>query len=419
MWKPGAGTVGSLCTVLGLSLTLAGCWTSTGSVSYAKFNAFPTVDPSKTQTVGEVVGSGSVSYVGFCDSAAESALDDALQNARNMGANALTNVVWEDDGEEFKRPVCGSGFAFYWWGGAADLRATAIKLPDDEIARLKKGVAPTTAQAVAQNDLPTTGLQPPTSATQGANDYAVIIGIEGYQGELPKATHAEADARAFAAYAQTTLGVPASHIKVLSGSRAGKAAIESAVKEWLPRNVRDPNSKVYFFFSGHGAPDPETGTAYLVPWDADPAYLKTRGVSIKSLYTTLETLPAKNLYVFLDACFSGSGSRSVLAKGTRPLVPVKAETARRLVALTASGARETTGAARDMPHGLFTRYLLAGLGGAADANADNAVSVGELADFVTSKVSTDARLDNREQTPSLVSESKAARGATLVDGINR
>lgn len=405
--------------VAGLTLALTGCWTSTGSVSYARYNAFPTVDPSKVQTVGEVIGSGSVSYVGFCDIAVASALEEALQQARNMGGNALTNIIWEDDGEEFKRPVCGSGFAIYWWGGAADLRATAIKLPEDEIVRLRGGVAPATHTNVGTAELPPSGLEPPASKTAGAKDYAVIIGIEEYQGELPRATHAEADAQAFAAYAKKTLGVPGSHIKVLRGDRAGKAAIESAIEEWLPRNVRDPDSKVYFFFSGHGAPDPETGTAYLVPWDADPAYLKTRGVQIKSLYGSLEKLPAKNLYVFLDACFSGSGSRSVLAKGTRPLVPVKVETAQRLVALTASGARETTGAARDLRHGLFTRYLLAGLGGAADANADKAISVGELADFVTEKVSTDARLDNREQTPSLISQSKRDRAETLVEGIER
>ena len=401
-------------------LALAGCWTSTGSISYAKYNAFPKVDARKAQSVGEVVASGSVSYSGFCDSAVESAMADALIAARNLGGNALTNIIWEDDGEEFSRPVCGSAFAVYWWGGAADLRATAIRLPEDEIARLKKGFVPTTAHtAAAPAAASSPGLEPPASKTRGAKDYAVIIGIEDYQGELPEATHAESDAQAFAAYATKTLGVPASHIKVLRGDRAGKAAIESAVQEWLPRNVRDPDSKVYFFFSGHGAPDPETGTAYLVPWDADPAYLKTRGVPIKGLYASLEKLPAKNLYVFLDACFSGSGARSVLAKGTRPLVPVKAETANRLVALTASGARETTGAARDVGHGLFTRYLLAGLGGAADTNADRAVSVGELADFVTEKVSTDARLDNREQTPSLISRSKRDRAATLVEGIER
>lgn len=400
-----------------LALALGGCWTAKGSVSYAKFNAFPQLEQQATQVVGEVTGEGSVHYAGVCDIALESALEDALQSARNQGANALTKVRWLDgDGKAMTRPVCDAGFAIYWWGGFAEVAATAVRVPDAQLARLKKGIVPVADAGSSDRagDTP----EAPASSRDGSKDWAVIVGIESYQGDLPAASHAVADADAFAAYAERTLGVPSAHIKVLKGQRAGKAAIESAIKEWLPRNVRAKGARVYVFFSGHGAPDPETGEAYLVPWDADPAYLKTRGVSIKGLYGALETLPSREVYVFLDACFSGSGTRSVLAKGTRPLVPVKATQAKRLIAFTAAGARETTGAARDQPHGLFTRYLLAGLGGAADANGDGAVGVSELAAFVQEKVSADARLDNREQTPQLVGP-KAGHGRALVEGLQR
>ncbi|MGK0358195.1 MAG: hypothetical protein ACI9U2_000478 [Bradymonadia bacterium] len=72
------------CVTLCISLALACCWTSTGSVSYAKHNAFPKVDASKAKSVGEVVGSGSVS--GFCDGAAERALDAALGRPEGWAA---------------------------------------------------------------------------------------------------------------------------------------------------------------------------------------------------------------------------------------------------------------------------------------------------------------------------------------------
>jgi uncharacterized caspase-like protein len=198
------------------------------------------------------------------------------------------------------------------------------------------------------------------------------------------------------------LGVPEAHIRVLLGQRAGRSDIESMLQEWLPRNAVEPGGKVYVFFSGHGAPDPTNGKAYLVPWDADPAYIKTRGIPVDEIYAGLAKLKGQQAYVFLDACFSGSGQRSVIAKGTRPLVPIKAPKANRIIALTASAARETTGAARDAAHGLFTRHLLAGMGGAADANGDGQVTLGELAEHVRSRVSKDARLDNRDQTPSLL-----------------
>ncbi|MEZ4465827.1 MAG: caspase family protein [bacterium] len=244
---------------------------------------------------------------------------------------------------------------------------------------------------------------PPDAHNDGSKAYAVVIGIEKYREKLPDATHAEADAQAFAAYAQKTLGVPEAHIRVITGERAGRADMASMIEEWLPRNAKEPGGKVYVFFSGHGAPDPETGDAYLVPYDADPAYIKTRGFSVRDLYARLETLPSQQVMVFLDACFSGSGDRSVIAQGTRPLVPVKApESKGGVIALTAAAARETTGAARDAANGLFTRHLLAGLAGAADANGDHDVTLTELADHVRQKVSSDARLDNREQTPSLL-----------------
>lgn len=259
---------------------------------------------------------------------------------------------------------------------------------------------------IAQPDKPparTPVLPPvPRTNTPDPNAYAVIIGVERYRESLPVATHAEADARAFARYAEQILGVPEAHIKVLLGQRAGRSDIESMLQEWLPRNAVAPGGRVYVFFSGHGAPDPTNGAAYLVPWDADPAYIKTRGISVDALYAGLATLKGQQAYVFLDACFSGSGDRSVIAQGTRPLVPVTTPTATGIIALTASAAKETTGAARDAQHGLFTRHLLAALGGAADVDGDGTVTLGELNDYVRTRVSKDARLDNRDQTPSLL-----------------
>ncbi len=250
-------------------------------------------------------------------------------------------------------------------------------------------------------------LKPPSSGTDGRRAFAVIVGVESYREGLPAATHAEADARAFAAFAEVTLGVPPEHIRLLLGDRAGRADVASAIEEWLPRNVREPGATVYFFFSGHGAPDVETGDAYLVPYDADPAFLKTRGYALSQLYARLGALPDAQTFAFIDACFSGAGERSVLASGTRPLVPVKAVKAPgSLIAFSAASASEATGAAADAPHGLFTLHLLDGLSGRADANADADVTLDELVNHVTAQVSRAARLQNRDQTPSLTNPAR-------------
>jgi hypothetical protein len=54
-----------------------------------------------------------------------------------------------------------------------------------------------------------------------------------------------------------------------------------------------------------------------------------------------------------------------------------------------------------MEHGVFTYFLLKGLGGEADVNKNNAITFGELGDYVQSEVKAQAAVDNREQTPQL------------------
>lgn len=248
----------------------------------------------------------------------------------------------------------------------------------------------------------------PVTGTPGDNAWAIVVGIENYREKLPAATFAENDATAFAEYIQKSLNVPPTHIKVLLNDRAARADIASAIEEWLPRNAKEAG-RVYVFFSGHGAPDTETGDAYLVPYDADPAYLKTRGYPIGKLYEELGKLPNQEVYVFLDACFSGTGDRSVLAEGTRPLVLVKTPAATAGVAsFAAATPQQTTGGLKPRQHGMFTAHLLDALRGAADANADGNISLDEISSHVTRRVEEDARLQNREQTPVLTLPAGAA-----------
>jgi uncharacterized caspase-like protein len=225
------------------------------------------------------------------------------------------------------------------------------------------------------------------------------VGIESYS-ELPKAPYAERDAAAFAAHARA-LGVPPRNIVLLSGSKAGRTAIEKYVEQWLPKLV-DQDSTVYFYFSGHGAPDVKTGQAYLVPWDGDPNFLETTAYPVKRLYQKLQALKAKHVLVAMDSCFSGAGGRSVLASGARPLVTAVdtgGVAAGGMTVLTASAANEISGSLDDQGHGAFTYFLLQGLnGGAKDLSAAG------LLKYLTPLVQDESRRLNREQTPQLLGD---------------
>lgn len=302
------------------------------------------------------------------------------------------------------------------FGASGEAIATQVIAALGEIDTMAYSGGATPAVRVAAKPAQSSTAEFPQSNTDGSNSWAVVIGIENYRESLPAASGAERDAQAFAALVQQTLNVPEANIKVLTGERASKADISAALFEWLPRNAVQKGGRVYVFFSGHGAPDVENGTSFLVPYDGNPTYIRSGGIQVAEVQGALSNLKGQDAYLFLDSCFSGTGDRSVLPEGTRPLVPVKELEGGSVFTFTASGARETTGAHPESGHGLFTHYLLDGMKGLADANNDGNVNVSELKGFVVDNVKVEARRQNREQTPSLLVPASKS-GSTVVQGL--
>ena len=238
---------------------------------------------------------------------------------------------------------------------------------------------------------------PGYSSEERPNDFAIVVGVEKYSA-LPEAQFAERDAAAVKRHL-VALGYPERNILYLTGQQASRAALAKNLEAWLPRNVNE-NSSVFFYYSGHGAPDVKTGEAYLLPWDADPQSLEFTAYPIKRLYEKLNALKAAKVIVALDACFSGAGGRAVLPQGARPLVTkvdTAAEAAGKLLVFSASAADEITGSEQGQGHGLFTYYFLKGL------NATNGdATARELFDYLLPKVQDEARRGNRDQTPQLI-----------------
>lgn len=232
---------------------------------------------------------------------------------------------------------------------------------------------------------------------ENPDNFALVIGIERYQ-DLPSATYAERDAEAVRAHL-LALGYPERNILYLSGSRALKSSIEKYVESWLPRNVT-PKSRVFVYFSGHGAPVPRTGEAYLVPWDGDLKYMENTAYPLRRLYEKLESLKARLVVVALDSCFSGGGGRSLLAAGTRPLVSVietKVPESTRLVIFSAAAADEITGVDEIQRHGLFSYHFLSGI-----SKTRGETTLRALYDYLSPRVRDAARRANRDQTPQLL-----------------
>lgn len=275
----------------------------------------------------------------------------------------------------------------------------------EELARQERAAAESKRQA-EQRELE--ALFPPLDESPRKeavrpDDYALIVGIEGYRA-LPKATYAENDAASVKTYLQA-LGVPPQNVITLTGQSASRSDIAKYLEEWLPGVVK-PDSRVYFYYSGHGAPDPTSGQAYLVPWDGDAAFLKSTAFPLATLYADLGKLPNKETVVMLDACFSGTGGRSVLADGVRPLVLLEdtSQPPEKAAVLAASGAREIAGGLDLRRHGLFTYFLLRGLSGEADAARSGHLTASALNDYLKNRVADTAHRANRDQHPRLLGD---------------
>lgn len=244
-------------------------------------------------------------------------------------------------------------------------------------------------------------------ATQ-ANAFAFVVGIETYR-DVPAAVGAAHDAKAFSSVATRSLGIPEQNVIVALNDRASKSDIEKHLN-WLRANVRK-NDRIFFFFSGHGAPEPSTGTSYLLPYDGDPSALEQTALPLRTILERLNQTSAREVLAIVDSCFSGAGGRSVLPAGARPLVRVNQEKPTGKLALfTAASGSQISGPAHGEASGLFSRYVVSALAtGQADMDGDGSITLSELAAWVTPRVEREARRDSREQTPTL------QLGSTLKD----
>lgn len=257
------------------------------------------------------------------------------------------------------------------------------------------------------------GVPPPNDSDPSAvkkryeKALAIVIGIEQYRQRLPKADYAVNDARLMTDYLIKDLGIPEESVVTLINDRALKSDLEKYFDRWLSNNVEE-DSLVFIYFSGHGAPNIRNGEAYLVPYDGDPTYIEETCYPLNRLYGALEKIKAREIFVALDSCFSGAGGKSVLAKGTKPLVINLNKTprsAQNIVTFSASSADEVSSSYEDKNQGLFTYFLIRGLRGEADIKGTGFVSPEDLYKFIKPRVQRVARRQyNNSQTPQLTGE---------------
>ena len=300
----------------------------------------------------------------------------------------LANVVDQDDSLLVLRQI------FLASGG---------KLPDISTA------SPYAQTMAIQQPISDVDELPAAKSKLNKNAYAVIIGIEQYRQKLPAADFATHDAQIMAEYLIKVMGYPDENVVVLINDKASKSDFDKYLGRWLSNNV-EKDSTVFIYFSGHGAPNPNTGDAYLVPYDGDASFIDDTGYSLQRLYEQLGKLPAREIVVALDSCFSGAGGRSVMAKGARPFVmnlQSKFTLPRNVTVMAAAKSTQISSTYDEKGHGLFTYFLLKGIKNEDVIKQDGSIKMDDLFGYIKPQVERIARKQyNNEQTPQLIGAKK-------------
>ncbi|MFL6125418.1 DEAD/DEAH box helicase [Actinophytocola sp.] len=220
----------------------------------------------------------------------------------------------------------------------------------------------------------------------------LFVGVNRYQSPLiAHLKSAVRDAQALHALFSDNLGGTAA---VVADEDATRARLVDELTRLAADSTED--DVVVIGFSGHGS-----DTHELVTYDADPADLPSTGLPLSEFTDLVSVIPARQLVVVLDCCFSGGAGAKVLhattmSRGGVGGVPLS--TAAQLDRLAGTGRLILTAATADQPawedvrigHGLLTHHLLQALLGATDVARQGELPLYALLAYVTRSVTASA-----------------------------
>ncbi len=265
---------------------------------------------------------------------------------------------------------------------------------------------------------------------------AVCIGVDEYEDPtLSSLANAVADAESVArAIEQTQPSAACEVVRVYSGAREGEPTKTRILQTLRGVGTRaGAGDTVVVFFAGHGRG--VAGRPMLVPADGDVHHADDVGslMSVDEVLGAFAGCAARQRFLLLDACQAASGqlahedtdghrghagAERGRARGTVSHEFVKGLRTRadEWVMLLACSPGEV--AIEHDDHGLFSYFVSAGLRGEADLDADGVVGLGELVQYVGSRVPEVARsLAGLDQHPMVIWRGHATIPLTTVGGV--
>lgn len=228
------------------------------------------------------------------------------------------------------------------------------------------------------------------------NTYAVIVGVADYQNDffakdLPYTLN---EVEAVYSFLRSTKGgsVPAGNICLLIDSNATKSNIILQSSVLFSKAKKD--DRVIFYFGGHG------GEGSFAPYDFNGSYDST--LTYDDIKAIFKCAKCNTKLLFADACHSGGikgesrkKDHSAKTKGHTTTDNLN------IVVMTASKGDQYSWQTSEFEMGVFTYYLLKGLGGAANRDGNKYITIQELYYYVYHKVMDYTEGFEIQQTPQI------------------
>ncbi len=232
------------------------------------------------------------------------------------------------------------------------------------------------------------------------NALALIIGVADYEKTKADALYADKDAQQFYDYATMKLGIPARNVKELVNNKADRVEIGLAIQDWIARSTKQGKTDIYIFFAGHGLASQDGKDMFLLPYDGSPRLLKASAIRRKELFANIKQATPRSVTVFLDTCYSGLTRNEEMLIAGRPIVIKAKEQAipDGFTLFSAASNEQISRPLEEAKHGMFSYYLMKGMEGDADTNADNKITARELHAYVEQNV---VQQSSGSQTPEL------------------
>lgn len=226
--------------------------------------------------------------------------------------------------------------------------AITTEKPKRELSQPKKAKEPVVSPKVSETEIPKLSKLNPKNIEFG-NYHALFIGNSKYEGIEPLNTPKN-DVRAVAEILSSKYGFETQFL-----FDASRYEMLSKLNEL--RSTLGKKDNLLIYYAGHGYLDEDTNEGYWLPVDSEkdnPA----NWLSNSTITNILKSMEAKHVMIVSDSCYSGTLTRSIRVKLSKPSYIKKMVQKRARTVLASGGLEPVLDTGGDENHSIFATALI-------------------------------------------------------------